>query len=65
MTWKKLPTRLRYLMLVPMLAVFGSATCTTAQWRDALDDWDSIWGQPDEEEDVDLGDFLSDLVSDW
>lgn len=55
----------RILALIPMLSLYNLASCQANLMRDVADDIDSRADRLDgEDDDLDLGDYLADLVED-
>ena len=55
----------RILALIPMLSLYNLASCQANLMRDVADDIDKQANRLDgEEDDLDLGDYLADLVED-
>ena len=55
----------RILALIPMLSLYNLASCQANLMRDVADDFDKRADRLDgEDDDLDLGDYLADLVED-
>ena len=52
----------RVLAMIPLLGLYNFTTCQAEAMRDVADDLDRRADRLDHDDDIDLGDYLADLV---